>query len=66
MTDTWPKVDPAGYRRLKPGEVCRAGDLLLYGKNGVARVRFCKYDPGCCVGHVVEEQEYYCRKEEPT
>ena len=51
-------------RRLEPGEVVREGDLMYYNHgNSVCVVRRCKYDPGCCVGHVVEEQEDYRRVE---
>ena len=52
-------------RRLNPGEIVREGDVMVYNK-GQSRVvvRRCKYDPGCCVGHMVELNEYYVRKEE--
>ena len=48
-------------RPLEPGEVVQAGDIMLYGENGAAVIRHCKYDPGCCVGHVVESHERYVR-----
>jgi hypothetical protein len=49
-------------RQLRPGEVVREGDVMVYN-HGQSRivVRRCKYDPGCCVGHVVEENDDYRR-----
>jgi len=50
-------------RALQPGEEVREGDVMVYneGRTRVV-VRRCKYDPGCCVGHVVEERETYYRR----
>lgn len=50
-------------RILEPGEKVHKGDVMVYN-NGQSRVvvRHCKYDPGCCVGHEVEENEDYRRE----
>jgi hypothetical protein len=56
---------PGEYeRKLKPGELVRAGDVMVYN-HGQSRVlvRRCKYDPGCCVDHVVTSSEDFRRIE---
>jgi len=49
-------------RQLQPGEEVKEGDVMVYncGQSRIM-VRRCKYDPGCCVGHIVESQEEYRR-----
>lgn len=60
-------INHSDWVRLKVGEIVQAGDMLRYGETAFVIVRFCKYDPGCCVGHVVEccetERYYRCRTE---
>lgn len=51
-------------RYLKKGELAKQGDALHYGDGKVTYVRQCRYDPGCCVGHVVEAHESYIREED--
>lgn len=50
-------------RQLRPGEVVRVGDVMVYnhGQSRIVISRPCKYDPGCCVGHIVEENDDYRR-----
>ena len=50
-------------QRIPTGSVVKAGDILLYGERNQFSVVVgpCKYDPGCCVGHVVEAHELYLR-----
>jgi hypothetical protein len=57
-----PKIDLAKHRRLGVGEVVQDGDLFVYNNGQTSLyVRRCKYDPGCCVGHIVEAGEDYYR-----
>jgi hypothetical protein len=50
-------------RRLQTGEMVKDGDVMFYGDNCKVTVWRCKYDPGCCVGHIVEDHEHYERSE---
>ena len=52
---------PVDCRRLDPGEVVQDGDIMTYGDHSMVAVRPCRYDPGCCVGHVVELNDQYYR-----
>jgi hypothetical protein len=52
---------PTTWCRLHPGEIVRDGDVLVYGEGTQVTVHRCKYDPGCCVGHMVEAHEVYYR-----
>ena len=47
---------------LGTGETVREGDYMRVTETNRIKVERCKYDPGCCVGHIVESHEIFYRE----
>ena len=50
-------------KQLNTGDEAKECDVMCYGDGKRVVVKWCRYDPGCCVGHIVESHEVFLRDE---